>query len=89
MTMQIWKYELPRPSSNELTYYIPEEAQILDYQIQNGAFVFWALVYPDRTPTQRWFYHIGTDWDIPCTDVEYIGTVQEGKYTWHLVEVIF
>jgi hypothetical protein len=87
--LEVWKYELPRPSSEEQQYSIPEEAQIIDYQIQDGKFIFWALVDPDRTPTERCFVHTGTGWYLDYKELEHVGTVQEGKHVWHLFEVIF
>lgn len=90
---QVWKYNLGGTGQHDLS--LPKRASILNFQIQGGVFTLWALVDITLDPSQwgeddyevRQFEIIGTGWDTKRRSFEYIGTVQDKAFVWHMFEV--
>jgi hypothetical protein len=84
MIKQIWKYKV------ENVIEMPIDAEILSVQIQNGQMFnacIWAKVNPENELEKRQFVVIGTGHTFDDSDMEYIGTYQDGPFVWHLFEV--
>ena len=82
----IWKYEL-EPGLTELR--MPEGAQVLTMQIQNGTPCLWVKVDPGAQQEDRVFKVYGTGHDIPdYPRLMYVATAQmgDGALVWHVFE---
>lgn len=84
MMKQIYKYETHAHYIN-ITFNIPVGAKFLSLQSQNSFLCFWFLVAPENQREKRHFRIIG-DWDFDDNHLEYIGTVQDGSFVWHVFE---
>jgi len=84
---KIWKY--PFGISGNIIISMPKLARILDIQYQNGTLCMWALVDDNDLIVNRFFTVIGTGHNIPdfSHGLEYIKTVQDGPYVWHIFEI--
>lgn len=81
----IWKFTLARASLSPVT--MPIGAEILHVGVQENDICFWAKVDPKAKTETRLFGIYGTGWDIPNdTESEYVGTVQQGSFVWHIFE---
>ena len=83
----IYKYELELTDWQMWT--MPEGAEILCVQIQQGKPCLWVLEDTDRPPCARWIRLFGTGHEIPPDeDLEYIGTFQmfDGGFGGHVFE---
>jgi len=84
----IYKYLVPIVDYFDLD--MPEDAHILDFQVQNGHACLWALIWTQRAPERRYFRIIGTGHRVPDEgSPKYVGTIQtdNGRLVWHLFEV--
>jgi hypothetical protein len=80
----IYKFTLGNPAS-----YIsmPNGAKILCVQMQHGMLCLWAIVDTSKPSTAtRKIYVFGTGNELPDLPLEYIGTVQDYEYVWHVFE---
>lgn len=72
---------------------MPEKAQILSIQMQNGKPYLWALVNTDNPLNEsledRTFVVCGTGQQIygDTSSYKYLSTIQDGNYVWHIFEV--
>lgn len=67
------------------TVNLPPVAQFLSVQIQNGKICVWFLTEKDRPPNVPYqFEVIGTGNLIPHGNRNYIGTVLDGSFVWHV-----
>jgi len=82
----IYKYTIPPQDKFNLE--LPKGAQILSFQEQDDKLCLWALVNPVAAKVVRYFHIFGTGNVIDaCIDVlQYIGSVQQSIYVWHLFE---
>ena len=85
----IFKYPL-EVTDNEQKMLMPEGARVVNVGTQLDGFVYlWALVDSSSRPfsvtTIRTFVIVGTGHPIP-DGVEYVGTVQQGPFVWHVLE---
>lgn len=82
--LTIWKYEIPIKSNFSLI--IPIEYKILDFKIQNGVPVIWALVNPESARNSISFCIYGTGHPIDKKDErkQYVGTIIDDSLVWHL-----
>jgi hypothetical protein len=80
----IYKYELNGTHLSAVD--LPKGANVVKFDSQNGKYCIWALVDPESPKEVRYFTVVGTGWDIDDTDC-YIGTIQEGSFVWHCLEV--
>ena len=82
---RIYKYELSKP-----TVRMPQGAEVLTVQIQAGHLCAWALVDDAAPLVDRVFEIIGTGHAIANDGEEYpgeyLGTVQDGPFVWHIFE---
>lgn len=86
MSQRVWKYGLSISGVNVLR--MPDGAEPLSVQMQDGVPCLWALVEDDYEATERTFSFAGTGHAIPATLVtDYIGTIQQGPFVWHLFEL--
>ncbi len=87
MAEAIWKYELP---SMDCVIAMPRGARVLTVQRQDNRDCVWAVVDKDLAvddTESRRFITLGTGWGIPDDlMLDYIATVQEGPFVWHISE---
>lgn len=88
--MTIWKYQLEVTDQQEIN--IPDEAELLTVQIQNGVPCLWAKVNPKNLSTTKQILTFGTG--NPFTGglgLLYVGTYQlhEGKLVFHVFEQVY
>jgi hypothetical protein len=82
----IWKYELEGPGK-ETELEMPSGARIVHFAQQGGVYCLWAIVAPNAECEKSKFRIIGTGWDIQDHNFNYIGTLQDGPFVWHLLEL--
>lgn len=87
---RIYKYPVHLDDRFEIE--MPEAAQILDVQVQQGKPVMWALVYPEAPKVRRTFRLIGTGHPIEIEEwgrLAHLGTFQyaNGTMVFHLFEL--
>jgi hypothetical protein len=82
--MTIWKFPLEKFELQ--TIRMPQGANIIAAQIQEGAICLWALVDPARPLEPRDFFTCGTGARIVFEKIWYIGTVQDPPFVWHVFE---
>lgn len=71
----IYKYPLDLIELNEID--MPEQAEILSIQLQNGVPCIWAMVSPDFPKEKRAIRMIGTGHEVnPCEPLQFIDTIQ-------------
>ena len=77
---------MPNPQF-ELALDLPENSEILSFQMQNGLLTVWIMQWEEATKKeQRIFRVFGTGQSIPLA-YAYVGTVQDGPFVWHLMEI--
>ena len=66
--------------------HMPRGAEILCVQVQNDWPTLWALVDPSAEKEPRMVCVVGTGEEMPAAmgRSEYVGTVQEGVFVWHI-----
>lgn len=79
----IYKYNLDLQETQEKS--MPAGAIALSVQMQDGDLCLWALVDTSSKSQLRrvWIRGTGTDCVGMCKQ-EYIGSVQDGPYIWHV-----
>lgn len=89
MLRTIWKYGIE--IRDAFDFEMPDGAEILSVQEQDGSLFFWALVDPDpeRATVLRRFRMVGTGHLIGNERVSFLGTVQMrgGTLVLHVFEV--
>jgi len=78
----IWKYTLQIDDGEMID--MPRGARPLAVQVQAGDMCLWAAV-DSRAPLVRHKFNIGGT-GHPLPDGEYIGSVQDGPYVWHIFD---
>lgn len=82
MSKVIYKYPLEQIGSQKLK--LPNSAQILEINVQNGQVFVWALVEDgDNTEYSKEIKMVGTGWDCDVEWEDHIGTVFIGPFVWH------
>jgi hypothetical protein len=79
----IWKY--PLPASGRVS--MPAGSLIRTIQMQGDAITLWAEVDREALSVERVFLVAGTGSSIPEQIVNYVGTVQQPPYVWHVYEI--
>lgn len=79
--MQVWKYGLSTEDVTSVA--VPQGAQWLDVQVQNGWLCAWALVDPNRPLEEVTLHLVGTGVEFDASGQAYIGTVQVGDFVFH------
>lgn len=82
-------YKYPLSTVEYQTLSLPQGAEILSIQVQNGKPMLWAVVDTTSPPIEKWTLRIcGTGCPIEGGDLgEYLGTIQLGCYVWHFFVV--
>lgn len=69
---------------------MPKDAKILSVQWQDGHVYAWAQVDTEKPVELRYFTVVATGGTILSNDVKfmnYLSTLQEGRFVWHIFEV--
>lgn len=87
---KIWKWELD--VTDRQSVYLPQGAQILDVQVQNGQVCMWAICLPSLPTQPRYIGIYGTGNPLPDVDLDnarYISTFQMhgGALVFHAFEL--
>jgi hypothetical protein len=85
--MSIWKFPIMRTEVQKID--IPVGAKILSVQMQNGAPCIWAIVDTEAKTESRTIAIIGTGNDCWCSRWQFIGTVSDGPFMWHVFADVF
>lgn len=87
----IWKYTVDRPMNTygEFELDLPIGCEILSCQIQDNALRFWVKFdvddnFPDVKKEAVKFYIVGTGKLFQSNDLEFITTVQQLPFVWHM-----
>lgn len=81
----IYKYTLEFTDETQEVL-IHKNATILTAQFQFGNICVWAAVDPDEPYEHRKFVIIGTGHGTVPSSANYVGTVQQSSYVWHVFE---
>lgn len=80
----VYKYGLHM--IGEQSVQMPSGAKILCVQKQETGICIWALVDTTRGNTVRHIEIVGTGHQLDSRVREYIGTVQDGDFVWHVFD---
>lgn len=81
MSKTIWKYIFGFNVEQEM----PDGAEFLFAELQDGVLAAWFMVLPDSPKVKRRFKVYGTGHEIPMSS-RYLMTFQQPPYVWHLFE---
>lgn len=81
----IHKYDLSAlPTGVVASLHMPQNAQLLSVQMQNGKPMLWVLIDTAQPHIEREILIVGTGWKIEAPVViKHIDTVQVGAFVWH------
>lgn len=79
-------HKYPIGITSRQTVEMPENAKILCVQMQDETPTLWAAVIPAAIRERRTIEIFGTGHPIDEAEREYIGTVQDESYVWHVFE---
>lgn len=89
MPRTIWKFAVP--VDDAVAIKMPKGARLLTVQAQGAEMCLWAEVNTEAPEEKRYFAIFGTGNPMPremgYSDA-YVGTVQIGRFVWHLYELI-
>ena len=87
MSKTIWKYPIP-PAGN-FTLDLPDDAEILDAQMQHGVACLWAKVDPEAPKHRVRFALVGTGCGDAPEHAVYIASLQfqSGNFVFHLFQI--
>lgn len=83
MAKRIYKYPLT-VGINELE--IPVGSLILNVIEQGGVATAYVMVNDTKQTEKRTLRVFGTGWDLPAVKLEYITTVKDSMFVWHVFE---
>lgn len=83
--MTIWKY--PMPLCKHFSISMPHGAEVFTVQVQGGVPTAWAIVDTDAVKEPLHFRWVGTGQKLDENKSQYVGTIQDGDFVWHLFEV--
>jgi hypothetical protein len=84
----VWKYEVPIDDQRHEVL-IPEFAEIIGCGMQREMLIaFWAVVKNEEHLVPRYFRVVGTGHPIDEAE-DVCGSVLDGQFVWHLVEMLF
>ena len=69
---------------------VPSGAQIVHVGLQHDKIKLWIMHefnQSDTVPHTRQFIVVGTGWPIDQTNPRHVGTVTDGMFIWHVLEV--
>ena len=84
----IFKYQISYSAPTEIQ--LPMDSKVISADLDpHGDLCIWALVDPENTMIPRVFMVVGTGWSMEdeIDNWEFIGTVRQGPYMWHVFEV--
>lgn len=84
----IFKYQISYSAPIEIR--LPMDSKVISAGLDpQGDLCIWALVDPETATTPRVFMVVGTGWSMEdeIDNWEFIGTVRQGPYMWHVFEV--
>jgi pyrroline-5-carboxylate reductase len=67
--------------------FIPVSAKVLTAQIQAGNICIWYLFDDTKLHVNRFFSVFGTGMEIEEKKFDYVATVQQDGFVWHVFEV--
>lgn len=83
LMQKIYKYSITVTGNTR----IPANARILHVGMQSNRPHIWAMVDPDAPTVFRKISIIGTGWDLPDDNGEFLGTVfGDHGYVWHIFD---
>ena len=87
MAKKIWKYPIDT-MENDLTIEMPEDSELLYFDVQKEIPTLWVLVNTEKKFEKRYFRVLGTGDSIEDDNLDYIGSIQlvEGDFIFHLFE---
>ena len=83
--MKIWKYRLTRVQP-KTRHTMPRGARIISADTQRGTVTIWAVVDPSAETVTRTIAMYGTGPDLPDDPGEFIASVLQGPFVWHLFD---
>lgn len=81
----VWKYALELTAERQ-KFNMPIGARTLTAQMQNGVITVWCLLYPLNPDAVKVFHIVGTGHGTVELGDQYIGTVQDDRFVWHVFE---
>lgn len=85
----VWKYSIHMNRGRAIskaTIMLPKNGRILKVGMQGDRVCFWVMFnHPEREVEARCFYVIGTNQIVP-DGLNYLDTVFDGDYVWHIFE---
>lgn len=87
MNSVIFKYDLVQDIDN--TIIIGVNDRIMDIQVQHDSIVMWVqLDLTNRAKVRRVFRIVATGHEFDATNLNYLRTVQDKPFVWHVFEVM-
>lgn len=77
-------YKYPLTLSERQYIEVPVGAHFMCTQVQRGAICLWAMVNTDQQTVHYEIALVGTGTPMPHGLWQYIGTVQQGDFVWHI-----
>lgn len=84
MSKTIWKVALTITGKQIIT--VPAYGKILSVQLQAGVVCLWVEVDPTLPRVKRTIRIFGTGHPMNEEERQFIGTVQQGQFVWHVFE---
>lgn len=88
--MRVYKYplfDMRSPLSSDLvTLLMPENRPIRHLAMQDGVITAWAMVSIYDESENRTFLVAGTGQEVVSAKYQYIGTVMDRQFVWHVFE---
>ena len=78
---RIYKYSLKLQEIQSINAPV---TKVLCVQMQHGELVLWAEVDTDKASKELLVVIVGTGHEIPENAGQYLSTVQDGSYVWHI-----
>jgi hypothetical protein len=84
--VKIWKTQLLKTDYQGIA--VPFGAKFLTAQLQAGEWCIWYLCNDQQPMTSRKIVVVGTGHETPSGVLDYIDTIQDGAYVFHLFEAV-
>ena len=84
---RVWKFTIT-DLREEITFMLPDRAEVIHFAAQDGVPAIWVLIEPDRPLMTRRFRLAGTGHPLPANGLVFVGTCFQGPFVWHLFEDI-
>lgn len=79
-------YKYPLDGIHVTKVKMPTGANVVKFDNQNGLYCLWAIVDTDKPMEERYFTIVGTGWELDGDEC-YVGSIQQGAFVWHCLEV--